>query len=480
MLYSFKFNSIKKPYLICEPGKRRSAFATIKRNLFYLPNMPGALHDSTDTEIRVIEQPIAINGKDRFDVRVLEEDLARWLITAGTQELVFEDEPDRTYFGMVDGSLNIEDIARFGKGVITFICIDPYKYGPLHEETYRDLATPINLNNKGSAETPPYFSMVLAQPATHLDIITEDAFMRIGRENAVTDTVYEKYTRVFSDTMNNLTGWATALWTPDGGAKGGFFKTNGNDFYADDFGSGSAWHGPAMTKSLNEVVSDYQVRATFRLDRKQNQRKRAEVYLISTSGAIIGKVSVLQRRTSGVEVEINLRNMSKNVFLYVDEWKYKEEFSGYIELSKEGTNFEFSIGQQVASGEGKTYQNHTIYKLGPEPYIDSISSFQEDLAAVGIHVGTYGNNETPKYANIREIIVNKINSEPNGIPYIGGAGDVFEFDMRNSLILKNGDIFNRKAFAASFFNLQPGNNPLVISPYINISSFYASWRDAYL
>ena len=79
MLFSFNFDGEKKDYIICD-SKRRSAFAPIKRNLLYLPNRPGALLESTSREIRVIEQPITINGKDRYEVRKLEEEILEWLM----------------------------------------------------------------------------------------------------------------------------------------------------------------------------------------------------------------------------------------------------------------------------------------------------------------------------------------------------------------------------------------------------------------
>lgn len=141
MLFSLSFNGIKKDYLICERGKRRSAFAPIKRNLLTVLGMPGAHLESTDTEVRVIQQPITINAKDRLDQRKLEEDLSDWLVTDQPVELIFDDEPDRVYYAVVDGSLDIEDIARFGKGTITFICPDPYKYGEEQTISWPESAT---------------------------------------------------------------------------------------------------------------------------------------------------------------------------------------------------------------------------------------------------------------------------------------------------------------------------------------------------
>lgn len=154
MLFSLSFNGIKKDYLICERGKRRSAFAPVKRNMLTVQGMPGAHLESTDTEVRIIQQPIIINGKDRFDVRKLEEDLSAWLITDKAAELIFDDEPDRVYYALIDGSLDIEDIARFGRGTFTFICPDPYKYGPEIVETFpKEETVQTDLKGKVSGST---------------------------------------------------------------------------------------------------------------------------------------------------------------------------------------------------------------------------------------------------------------------------------------------------------------------------------------
>ncbi|MBX9972542.1 distal tail protein Dit [Cytobacillus firmus] len=112
MFLSFLFRGISKPFMFIESGKRRSVFAPLRRNLLSIPNMPGALLEGTDTNVRIIEQPIFIKGENKYDLRKLEEGLADWLITDQPQELIFPDEPDRVYYAVVDGSLDIEDFQK--------------------------------------------------------------------------------------------------------------------------------------------------------------------------------------------------------------------------------------------------------------------------------------------------------------------------------------------------------------------------------
>ena len=166
-------------------GKRRSAFAPITRNLLKIPNMPGAYLQNSETDIRTISQPIIINGKDRFEVRKLEEDLASWLITKEPKELIFDDEPDRVYYALVQGDVPIEDIVRFGRGEISFICLDPYKYkGEI--ETAFFFTNPSLIKNEGTVETYPIFRANVLESITNLDIISGDKYIRVGQPYTVT------------------------------------------------------------------------------------------------------------------------------------------------------------------------------------------------------------------------------------------------------------------------------------------------------
>lgn len=128
---SFSFNGVRKDFIFCEEnGREQSVFAPLTRNLLTFPGMPGALLESTETQIRVIRQKVFYHGLNGQDLRKLEEELAAWLVTEEAAPLIFDDENDRVYYVAVDGSFNIEESLKIGEGTITFICPDPYKYGP--------------------------------------------------------------------------------------------------------------------------------------------------------------------------------------------------------------------------------------------------------------------------------------------------------------------------------------------------------------
>ncbi|MEQ3562544.1 distal tail protein Dit [Bacillus thuringiensis] len=48
----------------------------------------------------------------------VKEDLADWLYTEQPAELVFDDELDRTYLALIDGSVDLDEIVNRGKGLL--------------------------------------------------------------------------------------------------------------------------------------------------------------------------------------------------------------------------------------------------------------------------------------------------------------------------------------------------------------------------
>ena len=119
MLYSFSFNGIKKPYLYTEKGKQSSPFAPITRNIQTVPGRAGGYLTDSETQIRVIQQPIFIKADNRTNLRKLEEDLSAWLVTKEPMELIFDDEKDRVYYAVVEESIELEQVDEFARGVIT-------------------------------------------------------------------------------------------------------------------------------------------------------------------------------------------------------------------------------------------------------------------------------------------------------------------------------------------------------------------------
>lgn len=127
---SFSFGGVKKPYIESVFGGRKRQVYNLKRNFLYVPGRPGAYFESTDIDVKVIEEEVILIAQDREDLQKIKEDLAAWLITDEPKELIFDDEPDRVYYALVDGTFDPDDFVNLGSGTITFVVPDGCKYGP--------------------------------------------------------------------------------------------------------------------------------------------------------------------------------------------------------------------------------------------------------------------------------------------------------------------------------------------------------------
>lgn len=477
MLLSLSFNGIKKDYLICERGKRRSAFAPIKRNLLSIPGMAGAYLESTETEVRIIEQPIVINGKDRYDVRKLEEDLSAWLITEKAAELIFDDEPDRVYYAVIDGSLNIEDIARFGKGTITFICPDPYKY-KLSTSPYTFLSDHESIINNGTVDAYPVFTATVKAPITNLDIVTEEAYMRIGEPYTVDETPFEREKLILRDTMQTLTGWATGS-SVDGGNVSGSMYTDGETFRAQTYGTGTYWHGPAVKKSLSEELQDFQIDVFLSLKTTEvKEAGRVEVYLLDINNIAIGKLAIKEMLTGSDSVwgEARIGDLQTGHMLINTDGIRKgvwNQFYGILRLSRIGNE----IKAYIAKIDITTGSHHTRWS---EVYIDVEGKYLSKLAQIQVHIGQHGEKHWVRDIGVHEIRVYKIiQPSANQIPYIAFAGDTIEIDhIKNDIRLNGESRTDLKDFGASYFPLKKGTNNISCDPFAAVD-LNIEWRERY-
>ncbi|MFN2746973.1 distal tail protein Dit [Bacillus sp. z60-18] len=125
---SFSFNGIKKDFVrLMYDGTERPIWSEVERELITIPGRPGAFLSETTTKVREITTAVWIS--DVPDLQKAKEEVAAWLVTDEPAPLIFPDEKDRTYYAVVNGTTQLEEIFKTGKGKITFICPDPYKYG---------------------------------------------------------------------------------------------------------------------------------------------------------------------------------------------------------------------------------------------------------------------------------------------------------------------------------------------------------------
>lgn len=469
---SFTFNGVRKDFIFCEDdGREQSVFAPLTRNLLTFPGMPGALLESTETQIRVIRQQVFYYGLKGQDLRKLEEEMAAWLVTDKAVPLIFDDESDRVYYAVIDGSFNIEESLKIGEGTITFICPDPFKYGSLKEALLPvDIA---NLAYNGTAETYPFFKGTVKASITYLDIVTEKGYMRIGEPVTVEETIVQPNEKILVDEMASLVGWTSGS-TIDGGVVTGTMETNGSEFIVNNFGTGSNWHGPAVKKSLSEPLQDFMVEFVVSIySDSRSQTGRLELYLLDINGEVIAKLAMKDVTQGDLKnvVEVRVGSASNGKFILTGApAKYKEwsSFFGMVRLEREGNVFK----AYATKIEGN---NHVSTLVSQPITVEQINA----LAAVQVHIGQQGTIQ-PASMKIHKLNVFKRNLVSGQvIPYIANEGDVIEIDHQKNDIRINGESRkDLKDFGASFFSLMPGNNLIEYAPAAAVD-MEIEWRERY-
>ncbi|WP_339161825.1 distal tail protein Dit [Siminovitchia sp. FSL W7-1587] len=126
---TINFNGKTDKRLVVLRGKERPAWAPVNREFIRAPGRPGGYPAETQTEERVIRLPVLVQGLTMENLQKIKEELADWLVTDDPAPLIISDEPDRTYYAYVNGSLDLEEVVNWGSGTLEFVCPDPHKYG---------------------------------------------------------------------------------------------------------------------------------------------------------------------------------------------------------------------------------------------------------------------------------------------------------------------------------------------------------------
>ncbi|WP_307341609.1 distal tail protein Dit [Caldalkalibacillus uzonensis] len=477
-LKNLTFNGVRKPWLYLLAGRQKAPFAPMRRNLLTVPGKPGAYLQSSEVEPVVIHQPIGFDATDDVHALQLKDELATWLITDEPVPLQFDDEPGRTYYAVVQNTL--EDFTRFmnfRQGTIQFLCLDPYSYGPELTATFpSDVVT---LTNNGTAPADPIFELEVLQPVTFALIQNqEDEYMMIGKPIDIDSIVVDEYELIKHDTMSTTTGWTTGDQV-DGGIVTGEMVSQGNRFVASSFGTAqSGWHGPALKTSLSETLQDFRVEALIE-NMNASGVGRVEIYLLDVNNNAIAKMAMKDTSLSTPRNfgEIRAGGLSDGKYIIAESpitssgrlmWN---DFDGIVRVERVGNEWLAHIGKIT---DGRHHSRRTVR------FTDIEEKYMQQVAQIQVHIATSGGH-TPTQMSIKDIKVWKVNKlEDNEIPYIAHPGDVITFDHKSEELLINGeDRTELKDFGATYFKLKQGFNQLVVYPSdsFNVSVRY---RERYL
>lgn len=469
------FNGITKPYLKVLRGRRRPPFAPIKRNILTIPGMPGGYLQDTQTDVRTITVPVLIKGANFSDLQKLKEDLASWLVTDQPEELIFPDEPDRLYYAVVDNTLDLDEIAYHGQGTITFLCPDPYKYS-----AYEKVATFTNtgvINVEGTAPAEPRIKVTVSKDTTFVAAGNGDVVNMVGMPANIDQQAVPRQERKLWHQMDTLNGWSDTT-VVEGGINAGTMKTNGYAFYSNDFGIGSAWHGPAKKIGIGASLQDFQIDALIRASGANGQVGCVEIAFLDANNTFVGKMYMIKRSANNqANWAVFIAGKIGNNKTIMDQRGAADSvwatFDGMLRIARVGNVWSCYVAQIDSKNRHSARAGAT--------WTDIKGIATAPITQVQVQLWQYGTTPVNTLW-IDDIKVFKINSlADTQIPIIASAGDVIEFDHVSDIIRKNGEDFTKyKALIGEYFILKPGANAIAVEPADSISNVEVRWRDKWL
>lgn len=462
------FNLTRKSWVYLLDGRRKPPFASLRRNLVYVRGRPGALLESTDVNPLLIEQPIGfIVHTPEHELQII-DDLKRWLITKEPVPLEFDDEPGRTYFAVVQNSIeDFERMVSLRQGTIQFLCPDPYSYG---EEKYAVITSGASIvHNNGIEEADPIFELEVVKHSTFALIQNQDdEYQMIGEPTDVEHVPFVGEQLLLHSRMNTTNGWTNGTQVDNGSVSGVMISTS-NQFVVQNFGSSSdaKWHGPALKTSLTEQLLDFKVDLLIENLNGVSAVGRVELYLLDANNEIIARIAMTDawrtinrnRARSAISNGNRTKNLHRSSETTAEATgELWNNFDGVIRLQR--------VGQEWMAYVAKVNEEGIHYARETKRYFDAGNTYMQKVAQIQVHIGKFGDGPHGQLA-IKDLKVWKINRPENHlhIPYILYPGDILTFDHKNDDILLNGESRpDLKQFGASYFKLKPGQNVLVVEP----------------
>lgn len=488
---SFTFNGVKKDFIFILMGFNRPSWAPIERELLRVPSKAGGYLARTNVQERVIEVPVILKVGNQADLQKRKEELADWLITDEPKELIFDDEPDRTYMAVVNGEAELDELLWRGKGKLTFICPMPYKLGATQEHTLsiQNGSLRTTFTNKGTVESKPVIDIVIGNQSPYLDVWNDDEYFRLGYPTGVKTRVEKEYDRLVWDECTNE---SLPLWTLITGTIGSYTSAGSMKVWQkyawtpNSYGTGSEWHGPMVKKTIPNPggpIQDFRFDVIMTLEASNwNQMGKVVALLLDANDNIIVELNVADEYMS---------HELTNTYGIIDaggpnkKWIRDEvgsssivfnQFRGHLAVARRGKEWSFYFAKYRKNTEiddarfGRTWTDST----------DSNPMTARPVAKIAVGVVAYGTEPPINVAFVEDIKFWKINTLTiDETPYIFDVGDKVQIDTDRSLATINGkSAIDLKDIFSKYPIVKRGANDIIVRPS-NIGTAKLTYRERY-
>src|SRR5690625_536785 len=463
--------------------------------LITVSNNDGAYVEGGRKPPRYLDVTITVKSPSFSDLRRKIDELNDILNTSEDVPIVFDDETDMTYYGRLDSVNNLTEEHKIYQAVLTFLCSDPYKYGP---EVAKDLGDIDTVNNEGTAPADPIFELTAKEKTTFAMISNgadEDAEYNLIGTPADDDVeVVDTKSSVLYEDGGTIDEWEPALKDmiddPNVESVSGTMGTDGAGIRVNTYGptTDKGQRGSAIYKELSNSIQDFELETTFDIiSNREIENWRMAIYLYDENMNRLGQIGVKDNsrvykrrvplategphsagynkgRVFGDQSDFN--NNARNTTLF------------YLRAKREGDTFSFYIGE---------WQSYKYINVWEGTYKDIAEEYLGRLKYVALFIGSYQDRPIPSRLRMNSVELSELTQVTvDQTPYILYPGDKVRFDHKDDDILVNGESIMgvknhtiRKAFGASFFNIKKGYNSIIIYPRDTFDA-EAKWSDKYL
>lgn len=454
-------------------GFNRPTWAPIKRELLKVPHRPGGFLLGTTTEERRIDVPFVIKAKNQSDLQKIKEDLADWLITDQPCELIFDDEPDRTYLAILDGALDLQELVYKGKGTLTFICPMPYKLGAEQTIEIDELNWGADINNAGTVDTDMIVEIEVDRPSTFLDVWKNDKeYFRIGNPLPVTTTPKERQTKIYETHFADMLGWQTAV-SSDNSDVSGSLKIAHEYLVPESFGTiTDRYHGPSIRRSIpGGPIQDFvlETYVSFGADTIE-EIGRVEIQLLDNNSKVVCRTSIEEKSyyeranwgkvSLGHYTDPNWKDLIHETGDYRDTWN---DFYGRLYVARV-SNMWMAYIAKFDDREGAAYAQDGAARYFE--WYDTEGWHMNPVSQIQIGMQMWSTAPPVRVMEIDLLRFYKINREIDpSESNIFDVGDKILIDSSRNLVSINGkSCIDQKDVFSEFLKLTRGNNRIDIHP----------------
>jgi predicted phage tail component-like protein len=218
----------------------------------------GEEYGYTTYKSRTIEMPFEIKG----DILASYDAIQKILNVAEPKRLVFGNYPDRYFFAIPDGNLDVTQVAIFGKGTITWLIPDGVAYSVGEFEfngVQQDGYQTITIQNNGTEWADVDYEITHKHENGYIGLVSQYGTIQLGKVEETDIEDYEASETLINDIFSPSTsGWVlnnatTVHVVSEHKQTGNLAITNGTGGYAlrvTNYGTGEQWHGPSWTKQV--------------------------------------------------------------------------------------------------------------------------------------------------------------------------------------------------------------------------------------